>query len=348
MINLTPLTQRVLRLTTGRKTYQQLCDKQWTLYPCESLVSPPAIYLDGELDKVTAVQPETTYAHEIRRLQGGKLEHGATTAYQLRNTHILNGYVYKGPMKHTLVMTKESLFNSSVTDYIPKAALASTFSGIRYFGHWMTDDLTLALAAQQLAKPVAVARELTEHQVEYRDLFEIHTIPVTQVKCGELIIIDDVGQNRFKRERYEYMRSQLKKFGLVQSHRGVMFLRGTSGVQRFLINEDEVAEFLKDRGFAIINPSRMSATEIVRQTLGAKVIVGVEGSQLTHGLFSMADDGTILTLQPPYRFNNVYKDYTDCLGMKYAFVIGKEVSDGFEINLDDLARTLDKIENYQL
>lgn len=348
MIDLTLLTQRVLRLTTGRKTYQEVCDKQWTLCPGESVVSPPAIYLDGELDKVTAVQPETTYAHEIGRIQGCKIEHGATTAYQLRNAHLLNGYVYKGPMKHTLATTKESLFNSSVTEYIPKAALASTFSGIRYFGHWLTDDLTLALAAQQLATAVTVERKLTEHQVEYSNLFDIHTVPVTQAKCGELIIIDDAGQNRFKRERYEYMRSQLKKFGLVHSHRGVMLLRGTSGVQRLLVNENEVAEFLKDRGFAIINASKMSATEIVRQTRGAKVIVGVEGSQLTHGLFSMADDGTILTLQPPYRFNNVYKDYTDCLGMKYAFVIGKEVSDGFEINLEDLARTVDKIENYQL
>jgi capsular polysaccharide biosynthesis protein len=348
MIDLTPLTQRVLRLTTGKKTYQQICDKQWTLYPGESFVSPPAIYLDGELDKVTAVQPETTYAYEIERIQGGKREHGATTAYQLQNAHILNGYVYKGPMRHTLVTTKESLFNSSVTEYIPKAALASTFTGIRYFGHWLTDDLTLALAAQQMATAVTVERKLTEHQVEYSNLFEIDTVPVTQAKCSELIIIDDVGQNRFKRERYEYMRLQLKKLGLVQPHRGVMFVRGTSGVQRLLVNEDEVAEFLKVRGFAIINPSRKSATEIARQTLGAKVIVGVEGSQLTHGLFSMADDGTILTLQPPYRFNNIYKDYTDCLGMKYAFVIGKEVSDGFEINLDDLARTVDKIENYQL
>jgi hypothetical protein len=34
--------------------------------------------------------------------------------------------------------------------------------------------------------------------------------------------------------------------------------------------------------------------------------------------------------------------------MKYAFVVGKEVADGFEINLEDLARTLDKIENHQL
>ena len=348
MIDLIPLTQQVLRLATGRKTYQEVCDKQWTLCPGESVVSGPAIYLDEELDKVTAVPPDTTYAYEIGRIHGGQTEHGATTAYQLSNAHLLKGYVYKGSMKHSLVTKKESLFNSSVTEYIPKAALASTFSGIRYFGHWLTDDLTLALAAQQLAKPVAVARELTDHQVEYRDLFDIHTIPVTKASCGELIIIDDIGQNRFKRERYEYMRSQLKKFGLVQPHQGVMFLRGTSGVQRLLVNEDEVAEFLKNRGFAIINPSRMSASEIVRQTLGAKLIVGVEGSQLTHGLFSMADDGTLLTLQPPYRFNNVYKDYTDCLGMKYAFVVGKEVADGFEINLEDLARTLDKIENHQL
>jgi capsular polysaccharide biosynthesis protein len=300
-----------------------------------------------KLDKVTDVQPETTYAHEIGRIRGDKAEHAATIAYQLSDAYILNGYVYKGPMKYPLVTTKEVLFNSPRIEYMPTAALASTFSGNLYFGHWLTDDLTLTLAAQQLAKAVTVERKLTDHQVEYLNFFDIHPIPITQAKCGKLIIISDVGQNRFKRERYEYMRFQLKKFGLVKSHRGVMFLRGTSGVQRLLVNEDKVAEFLKEQGFAIINTSRMSATEIVRQALGAKVVVGVEGSQLAHGLFSMADDGTLLTLQPPYRFNNVYKDYTDCLGMKYAFVVGKQVSGGFEINLHDLARTLDKIENYQ-
>lgn len=345
MINATPLWRRTLALISKKKTYQEVSDKQWILCPSESRLSPPAIYLDRELDKVTAVQEETTYAYEMKRIQGGMSEHAATTAFRLCDAQILNGYVYKGAMKYTLTTTKESLLDLSATTYISKAALASTFCGTRYFLHWMTDDLTLTLAARQLAKAVTINRNLTDHQVEYCNLFDIHTTPVTRLKCGELIIIDDVGQNRFKCERYEYLRSQLKNLEPLQPSQGVMLLRGTTGVQRLLVNENEIAEFLKSWGFTIIDPSKLSATEIVRRALGAKIVVGVEGSQLAHGLFSVADGGIILTLQPPYRFNNLYKDYTDCLGMRYAFVVGKQVSSGFKIELEDLARTLDKLES---
>jgi len=46
-------------------------------------------------------------------------------------------------------------------------------------------------------------------------------------------------------------------------------------------------------------------------------------------------------LQPPDRFNNVFKDYTDCLGLNYSFVVGHPVAGGFEIRIEDLVRTLD-------
>ena len=54
----------------------------------------------------------------------------------------------------------------------------------------------------------------------------------------------------------------------------------------------------------------------------------------------MADQGGILTLQPPYRFNNIYKEYADCLEMKYGFIVGEQVEDGFQINLDRLDQLL--------
>ncbi len=46
---------------------------------------------------------------------------------------------------------------------------------------------------------------------------------------------------------------------------------------------------------------------------------------------------------PPYRFNKVYKDYTDYLGLRYAFVIGVEVEGGFIVNIDDLKWLLDRL-----
>ncbi len=343
MINLALLKQRGWRLLTGRKIYQELCDKQWTLHPNEESVSASAIYLNGELDKVTAVQEETTYAYELRRIQGGIQEHIATTAYRLRDVQIYNGYIYKKAMKFPLTTAKESLFGGGKLEPIPNAALACTRDGNRYFGHWMTDDLTLTIAAQQLAQAIRISQKLTDHQVEYTNLFDIHSTSVTKAQCKELIVIEDFGQNEFKRERYEYMRSKLKEISSFRAGEGVMLLRGKTGIERSLLNENEIAEFLSGQGFTVIDPQKMSAREIARQTLGAKIVVGVEGSQLMHGLFTLEEEGTMLMLQPPYRFNNIYKDYTDCLGLKYSFVVGKQVANGFEISTERLARTLDKI-----
>jgi capsular polysaccharide biosynthesis protein len=291
---------------------------------------------------VTHVQEETTFADEVQRVQGGIKEHAATIAHQLQDVQIRNGYAYKRAVKLPLTTAKESFFNSSETQTIPEAALACTLSGNRYFGHWMTDDVTLTLAAQQLATPVRAAQKPTRHQVEYSQLLNVSSTPVLNARFEELIIIQDFGQNKFKRERYEYIQSQLKQ---LPSHscQGVMLLRGSLGNQRSLLNENKVAEFLSAQGFTIIDSEKTPAREIVRQTRGTKIVVGVEGSQLVHGLFTMADGGVVLTLQPPYRFNNVHKDYADCLGLRYSFVVGKQVGHGFEINIEDLARTLDKI-----
>jgi len=284
----------------------------------------------------------------MERIRGIRREHAATIAYRIRDAQILDGYLYKGAMKYPLVNTKESLFGSSVTDYLPKAALACTWCGNRFFSHWMTDDLTLTLAAQQLAEVIAVARKPYSHEPEYRRLFGIQAPTVTRVQCGELIMIDDFGQNRFKRERYEFLRSRLKVLEPLHKSQGIMIRRGTLGVPRILTNEAEIERFLETQGFTIIDPDSLSATELVRQTLGANVIVGIEGSHIVHGLFSMADNGTLCILQPPYRFNNVFKDYTDCLGMGYAFVVGKDVPNGFMIEVEDLARTLNKIETLSI
>jgi len=344
-MNITPIKRLVLRALARRsKTYLEVSDRHWSLYPSESSVSPKAIYLDGEIQKVTAVGKDTTYEYEMKRVQGGRVEHAATTAYCIRNAEILDGYVYQGAMKYELLLDqKERLIGPRISEHLSRASLACTVYGNRYFGHWITEDIPLNLAARQLAEPIAVARKLYSHEPGYRHLFGIKTPTVTRVKCDELIIITDFGQNTFKRQRYEFLRSRLRVLEPLHSNHGIMLRRGKSGVQRSLTNEAEVEKFLEAQGFTIIDPESLSATEIVRQVLGAKIVVGVEGSHLIHSIFSMADNGTLCVLQPPYRFNNVHKDYTDCLDMYYAFVVGKQTPNGFMIELEDLARTLDKI-----
>ena len=348
-MDFSPLSYRINRILRGgrRFNYKDVCEKSWVICPPPdpSRKLPSAIALDGQFDRVTGLSHSgKTYDRERAILAGTWKDTRVTTAYLLSNASLLYGYVYKGPMKHTLVSEKEKMVGMAKTEFIEKAALGCTHTGNTWYSHWMTDNLTLELAAKELAESILCEHQPYNHAADYRKFLELEAQTVRQVRCGELIIIDDVSQNDYKRERYNVLRNRLKKLGGDKSGHGVMILRGKSGRPRFLVNESEVAQYLADRGFTIIDPQRMSVKEIIRGIQGARIVVGVEGSTMAHGFFSIADDGTICILQPPYRFNALYKEYTDCVGMHFAYIIGYPAPQGFMINLDELGKTLDLIE----
>jgi len=346
MLNLPLLKRQALRFATGIKRYEELSDRQWVICSSEKTYAHPAIYLENELDKVTGIPKETTYDFEMERIRGGLRSHGATTAYQLQNVQIRQGYIYKKSMRLRFTKRKESLLQFGAVESIDQAALACTSFAYHYFGHLLLDDLPLALAAAQIAPPIILETPAYPQINEYKNLFNIHPRLVQQAHCAQLTIIDDIGQNQFKRDRYRSMRSQLIPHGSDQPPRGVMLRRGKLGAQRSLVNESEVIALLESQGFITLVPEDLSAAELVRQMVGTKIVIGVEGSQLAHGVLTLATGGVMCALQPPYRFNNSFKDYLDCIehDLRYAFVIGKRVADGFEIDLNTLAKTLDRID----
>lgn len=346
MLNLISLKHKILHLAMGQKGLQDVSDSQWELCPKQSAFSPPAIYLDGILDRISGVAIGTTMEFEIARILGGYREHRATTAYRIRSATLVDGYSYQGAMKYSVVAHPEPLWIQPEFEKIDQASLACSWCGNRYFGHWIRDDLPLSLAAEKLAQPIIVPKQVFVHEPDYRELFAIQALSVRYAHCQELIILDDVGQNSFKRERYEQLRSRLSQVLATdtRSGHGVMIRRGSSGEDRTMVNQEEVENFFIDLGFDILDQENLSALEISRRVKGAKFVVGIEGSHMGHGIFGIAEGGTILILQPPYRFGNVYKDYTDCLGhIHYAFLIGEETAGGFRIHLNELAKTLEKI-----
>lgn len=346
MINVPLFKRQALRLVKGSKRYADLSDRHWVICPGEQTMSAPAIYLDNALDRVTQVQAETTFAQEMERIQGGMRSHRPTIAYQLHDVQIRQGHVYKDALWLSFTKRKPSIFQWGEVEAIEQAALACTDFAYHYFGHQLLDDLPLALAAEQIAPAIVLETTANRQITEYKSLFEIAPRLVRQANCQHLTIIDDVGQNQFKRDRYRAMRAQLTHFKSPNPPWGVLLLRGKSGTQRALANQDQVIAWLQSQGFVCLVPEELSAAELVRQTLGAKIIMGVEGSQLAHGIFSLAPGGVMCALQPPNRFTNVFKDYLDCISqdMRYAFVVGQPRQDGFEIAVDDLARILEQLQ----
>jgi hypothetical protein len=324
---------------------RDIAARTWTLCPRERGTRPAAVYLPGQLERIEAVQENTSREAEMRRVNGGAVEHIATTMFELRDASLAGGSVWASGAR--FLMLGNSLVRAGLAglaapeERLDSAALDCTFVGNRYFGHWLTDDCTLHLIAREHAPPVGVARPPYPQEAGYAAAWGLSFRKVGSARVKSLLICEDHGQNASKRERYHKLRAALRSHSSDSQPVGVYLRRGTSGVLRLLVNEDEVETALTRRGFAVVDPHTASASDLIRACAGAACVVTVEGSAMAHGAMTVRDRGSLVCLQPPWRFNAVFKDYTDCLDLRYGFVIGARSGDGFAIDVGELERTLD-------
>ena len=73
------------------------------------------------------------------------------------------------------------------------------------------------------------------------------------------------------------------------------------------------------------------------------MVISVEGSHISHVVYSMSRDGLLTVLQPPDRFAMAFKEFTDCIGLRFGFVVGDPTEGGFSVDLDTLRRFLDGV-----
>ncbi len=305
-----------------------------------------AIMLPGILERITGYCFGTDKEFESIRLSGEIVEHGATCAYQLNKAVLLDGNLFSaGEIFPQLNKRKHHLFNNINVEN-SESALTSSFLGSIYFGHWFLDDCVRYLIANQFGQVVAPITKKHLHQPEYEQRLAMQVHDCDAIQFNNLWLFDDRGQNDLKRERYNILRTRLLNSVNIPSpvmHEGVYIIRALNGVRRLLTNESEVAERFRRRGFRIIDPELMSAEEIIRALAGAKIAAGVEGSALSHAVALMAPNTTLLVINPPNRFNSVFKDMADCKEIYYAVMVGIANGEDFSLKLDELEKTLDLI-----
>lgn len=336
--------RRILRRPA---TLADISIRTWTLCTTEVARVAPAIYLTESLGRVSGVMSDTTHERELRRIQGGKVEHAATVVHTVAKARLYNGGLYAGAWRKPLLDRGGRRPHLRAEPWVEKTgALACTLYGNRYFGHWVYDDLTLSIAAEALDHPVIIARRPYHHEPGYRQLLGLEARTCTEGVFERMLLLEDVGQNSFKKRRYQELRARLRSrcprdgSSLIYIRRGARHERE----RRFLVNGPEVERFLVSRGGLVVDPDELSSEEIVRQIMGAKLVIGTEGSHMAHAAYTMADDSVLCVLQPPDRFNNVFKDYVDCLDQRYAFVVGAPAEEGFRVEPDEIDRTLALIE----
>jgi Glycosyltransferase 61 len=326
-----------------------VCVRREVLCPVEDTEAPPGICEPRDFARVTACEKTTTMEQELARMRGGMRHHGPTLLYELADATLWDGWISANGWRswnapHPSPSSQSESGGKPLQ--MDRAVCGSTFVGSFYFGHWLSDDLPLLLEAERHGHPVVTtARTPYGHEPGYLKLLGLHPQPLTRARFHLLTWIDNVAQNTYRARQYRELRLRISQATSPVEGRKVMLHRGRSGTQRVLVNEEELETMLANRGFEIVDPARCTAREIAQACAGARIALCVEGSQLTHAFFTMAERGAIVAMIPPYRYINHYKDLTDCIGtMRYGSVTGTAVEDGFRVDPDELLHLLDRVE----
>ncbi len=347
-INLPRLDRTVRRLLARRHVaLTERAQRSWTLCPKESAVAPPAIHLPGTLDHVVALSPWRDWNTEKGLIDGGAVEHAASRAFAIKNVELVDAWLYAGPAKSLSGFGAERWLHRDLPQrqVFDQAALVTNFSGSHFFGNRLLDDFPLALLADPSLPPVAMVTRPYGHEAGYRALCGLAgDAPIRRASVRELVVYEDFAQNSSKAERYRELRRRVRaSLGgtVAAAPPGVFIRRGPDGEPRHLLNTAQVEATLAAAGFSIIDTTQLSAREIAERSLNARIVVGVEGSHFSHAIYTAADQATFFVLQPPDRFAMAYKEYTDRMDMRFAFLVGRPGEGGFTIDLDELHRMLD-------
>ncbi len=282
---------------------------------------------------------------DIKKLTGEIIQLGPILRFEVDDAFVTPKYIYAGQDRKIFSNTQKNrpLMPCSEVEY---GTVVSSYHGCNYFGHWLRDDCATYLLADDY--PGALYRMATPQWADknhYAKVFNQKWGTTDPVYCRKLSFFIDHGQNPHKAKRFRELREHIR-IGKAPSIKPkiVYIKRGPTAKHRKLVNEDLLIEYLEKSGVHI-HHAESDLKELTTNCLDARIVISVEGSQLSHALYLLKDRGGVLVIQPPDRFFNSHLDWAQQLDMKYAFVVGDLDEDGFSVNIEEFARTLDILNN---
>lgn len=308
----------------------------------------PGLVLPGQLDRIVSVTWGRAVAEEVEDFVTGTRKIAPTTRYLLQDAVIGPGHIACRGGARTYRTAAQMAAQSKPEPLIElgEAALRSSFVGVHFFGHWLRDDTATHLLAETYGPVLAMRTPDWPDKPAYRALIGNDYVETGHARIGKLHIFDDIGQNDHKAARFRQLRARFadRAVSLPPSSHVVYVARGPGAKARNLINEDVLIKALAARGVAILRAEDTAVDTVVSTLQGARILVSVEGSQLSHGLLTLADKAGILAIQPPDAFFNPHMDWSHALDMHYAVVVGTPANGGFKVTEADLFGTLDLLD----
>ncbi len=329
------------RLGRSTQLYEAAVEKV-ELWPAQLVEGAPAKVLDGQYERAVKGGFSRSKDVEIETLRGGPKMAGPTCMYRFRNITIARTWLtsrgrleYFGYPGNELVLGRPRHFKT--------ATLASSFQGCRFFGHWLRDDCATALLPSEFDTRLAMTMPDWSDIPVYRRLFEQRDAEtVTHAVIDELIYFDDIYQNAHKVKRFETLRETLRKHLTPKAEGRIVYIaRGPSAKNRVFLNEPAVIEELSRHGIEILFAESADSEDFIRTLLDARLIISVEGSQLSHALYTLPRNGGLICIQPPDRMFTSHYDWARVMGIDFGVVVGEQGEGGFTLPAEDILRTID-------
>jgi hypothetical protein len=346
-----PYVRLVRRLFLGRGTLQSIAHRQEILCPEEKMTLRPSIFLPGQIERIAEFKSTDTWIHTTKQIEisaavSTSVTHAPTISYHIEDAVLFDGSIYSGHYKHSIADKAMYVSTSHEVHHIKTAGLASSYLGTKYFGHWLLDDCTKYLLAEQVGSPLCLRMPAYSHQQQYQAYFGQDWTPIDRAHIDHLVVFQDFSQNSLKRNRYRILRDRIKRHFPSSSGKKCIYLkRGQTGTPRLIQNEDEIIEALVKRNFVVADIGVDSLSEIIKVLRDAKIVVSIEGSHNDHCALASPENSALLVLQPADRFAAFQRHWSECLDIRYGFVVGAVRDSGYYFSVSEILLTIDLMLN---
>lgn len=313
------------------------------LHPADSYPVRPALYDTDQLGRVTACGFGVSLDTLKVQLDETSALARPPERVTLKDGVCLGGRLYTAEAIHYMSDVRVTDLFAANWPHHEHLTLTNSRLGLKFFGHWLQDDC----AAREIpsdAPYVALTRPDWGDSAAYEAAFGQDWAPTRAFTFGQLDIVTDIGFGPDKRTRYHRLRDRIRHTGAFTSKPGrIVYIARGGGADRAMSNEGDLTKRLAEAGVTIVR-TEDAATSVPDAVHDARIVIGVEGSQLCHAVYGLADKGALLVLQPPDRFYCAHHEWTRLLGMPFGFVVGTQAAEGFTIDPDEVLAMIDRLD----
>jgi hypothetical protein len=326
---------------------EQVAEKSWEIAPGVDEPHVPIYIAESHFGRILQASPPSQPIPElVAAIRSDRHQGGATRAFLLRDALLFRQHVYCGRYRGDLYSSLDwrTLWRAEMAE-AAHSVLASTYSGARWFGHFLHDELPLQELVAGMGDGVGHVKRVYRHEPGWRAALGVAAPPSYAVlRARELIWIDDRGQNPTKRDRYQTMRSRLNQFP--RGHDRVFLRRPLAGGEdRQIVNIAAVEQRLTREGFQVVDTGEVSVEEMLKCCLGASMVVSVEGSHAAPAYYFARRGGCVFFIYPPGRVSFLMPRLAGFYGEIGAMYVGQPVDAShtdFRVDPDDLVREIDR------